>query len=102
MPDALDRSLPKGAMSCGYARKECGLVSHRRRVISHYLVLSLLLAACPAGAAQLFVDGACPASGTGASLTCGAGGPLRTINEGVQAMAALAGTQPLTLQVRGP
>src|SRR6476659_7823641 len=54
------------------------------------------LVAASATAAVRFVDGACPGSGTGAGLACGATGPFRTIAEGVLAM------QPGdTLNIRG-
>jgi hypothetical protein len=49
-----------------------------------------------ADAAVRFVDGACSTSGTGATLSCGATGPFRTIGEGIVAL------QPGdTLNVRG-
>jgi hypothetical protein len=44
-----------------------------------------------------YVDGACPTSGTGARLGCGARGPFRTIGEGIDAMHAGD-----TLSIRGP
>ena len=52
--------------------------------------------ATPARATVYFVDGACPTSGTGTGLACGATGPFRTIGEGVEAMAAGD-----TLNIRG-
>jgi len=63
------------------------------------LVLALLVP--PASAATLFVDGACPRSGTGTSLRCGGAGPFRTIGEGIDALHARAGREPLVLNVRG-
>src|SRR6476660_348078 len=49
-----------------------------------------------APAAERFVDGACPTSGTGLELSCGDAGPFRTITEGILAM------QPGdTLSIRG-
>jgi hypothetical protein len=50
-------------------------------------LLWLLFPGAEAVAAIRFVDGACATSGSGASLTCGASGPFRTINEGIESMA---------------
>jgi hypothetical protein len=58
--------------------------------------LGALLEATPARATVYFVDGACPTSGAGTSLACGASGPVRTIGEGIERM--VAGD---TLNVRG-
>ena len=60
-------------------------------------VLALGVGRAPiAWAATRYVDGACPSSGTGASTTCGANGPFRSVCEGVNAMAVGD-----TLNVRG-
>ena len=56
------------------------------RMIRVAACASLMLGATAATAAVRFVDGACPTSGSGASITCGASGPFRTIAEGVLAM----------------
>src|SRR5688572_2711959 len=52
------------------------------------LALFLLFLVSPASAVVRFVDGACLTSGTGATLTCGATGPFRTIAEGIAAILA--------------
>jgi hypothetical protein len=49
-------------------------------------IAATVLGAASATAAVRFVDGACATSGSGASITCGASGPFRTIAEGVLAM----------------
>lgn len=67
--------------------------------------LVMLPFAGAAAAATFFVDGGCPTSGTGAGVTCGTSGPLRTIMEAVQKGAQTAGfdptTAPITINVRG-
>jgi hypothetical protein len=52
----------------------------------HAWVALLVLLAGAAQARTLIVDGACPTSGSGETPTCGASGPLRTVQEGIQAM----------------
>jgi hypothetical protein len=56
----------------------------------------IALAVAPAPAAVYVVDGACATSGAGTSLACGASGPFRTVNEGLEAMQSGD-----TLNVRG-
>lgn len=67
------------------------------------VLLALVLATfvAPVSAATYFVDGACPQSGAGTALRCGPSGPFRTIAEGVDALHARAGREPLVLNVRG-
>ncbi|MBI3784543.1 MAG: hypothetical protein HY270_14205 [Deltaproteobacteria bacterium] len=69
------------------------------------LLLTPMLLPSATVAATYFVDGACPVSGTGANLACGADGPLRTVMEAVQKVAQTVGydpvTAPVTIDVRG-
>lgn len=59
-------------------------------------ILLAVLWASTADAATYFVDAGCPSSGTGVSLTCGATGPKKTLNEGITLMSAGD-----TLNIRG-
>jgi len=63
------------------------------------------LAPYAASAATYYVDGGCPTSGSGTTLTCGASGPFRTIMEAVKAAAQANGydptSAPITINIRG-
>lgn len=62
------------------------------------IAAAAVLAARPAAlhAATYFVDGACPTSGSGGAIGCGASGPFKTVSEGISAL------QPGdTLNIRG-
>jgi hypothetical protein len=63
------------------------------------IALLVVLACTPAVARGMtyYVDGACPGSGTGTALGCGATGPFKAIQEGIDAV-----TPGDTLYIRGP